>query len=108
MNLYHGLKISHAGQGHRIFLEPWYKFLANLTVYQKSWGIYNLLLLNPLRAGIFLLGVQDCRVTKYTYTSYRKETQHKIYMYMAYRKERQNSTVAGTEVGTLRVLDKMK
>ena len=28
------------GQGHRIFLEPWYKFSANLTVYQKKHGIY--------------------------------------------------------------------
>ena len=26
------------GQGHTIFLEPWYKFPANLTVYEKNMG----------------------------------------------------------------------
>ena len=30
------------GQGHRIILEPWDKFPANLTVYQNAWDIYNI------------------------------------------------------------------
>ena len=37
------LRPARVGQRHRIFLEQWYKFPANLTVYQNNMGYLQLM-----------------------------------------------------------------